>query len=87
MNQELTKELAWTKKFIPEVKSKDFTREWTQSIRSIRTNDYLIDKISNFDFTYTKVEMKFVTNTTTRERKRSLWTSITRETKNPTFFR
>ena len=59
-NRELTKGFISSKIFIPDVKSKYFTREQTQAIRSFSTNHCLIDKNNKFDFTDSKMEKKFM---------------------------
>ena len=55
-NRESANEIASSKKFISDVKSKDFTRERTQAIRSNSTNYHLINKNNKFDFTDLKME-------------------------------
>ena len=58
-SQEPTNEIASPAKFIPN-RSKDFTRQQTQAIRSIRLNYNLLEKINEFDYTDSKMEKKFV---------------------------
>ena len=49
-NRQLTKEIASPKKFIPDVISKDFTREQTQLIKSFSAKSNPIDVFNDFDF-------------------------------------
>ena len=58
-NRELTNQTVSPNKFILDVDSKDFRRDRTQAIISISTNHKLIDKISKFDFTDSRMEKKF----------------------------
>ena len=59
-NQKLTKEIALTKNFIPDVKSKDITRERTRETKSISTNFNFIASTKNFEFIKLKLQRKFM---------------------------
>ena len=58
-NRELTNEIASTKEFTDEFKSKDFTYEQTQAIRLISTNQNLTEKIKKPNFKDSKLDKKF----------------------------
>ena len=58
-DRELTNQIASLKKLIPDVISKDFTRERKEAIESVSMNYNLNDKISKFGFTDLKIEKKF----------------------------
>ena len=85
-NRGLTNEIASPKKFIPDAKSKDFTRKQTQAFSSININFNPIDINDNFDFTNLKMKKKLHTNTTTGEPRRNLRIFITRDITVPKLF-
>ena len=71
-NRESTNEFTSPKKFIADIKPKNFTCEGTRAIRS-KFNYNLIDIINKFAFTGSKMKRKLPLNTITGEPTRRLW--------------
>ena len=85
--RELTNQFVSPREFIPDVKSKDFTRKETQAIQTNNTNSNLIDRANNFDITDLKKEKKFKYDYHHSEANRRIMDIINKRDKSPEMFR
>ena len=85
--RELTNQFVSPREFIPDVKSKDFTREETQAIQTNNTNSNRIDRANNFDITDLKKERKFKYDYHHSDANRRIMDIINKRDRSPEIFR